>query len=275
MIKKCFFITLLFSLNLFLLNAYAEQTTAMPSTNEINKTNNWSYVNVISVGVGYVDLEFVSRFVNYFEYRTDGDTSQAIRDTHYNSEIDDAFYPYVKMLVGESLEKRIYAENFVEIRLALGPEGDERFDWTRFDVESAQPVTVPLDIKPGSCPNPLNVKSNGVLPVAIVGTEDLDVTQIDPTSVRLAGVAPIRSGYEDVSEPYYFLEDEPSIYDCSEYGADGMMDLTLKFKTQEIVNALGEVDDGDVVILQVTGVLDDGTELVGEDAIVIVKKGKK
>ena len=34
---------------------------------------------------------------------------------------------------------------------------------------STQSMEITVDIKPGSCPNPLNLKSNGVLPVAILG----------------------------------------------------------------------------------------------------------
>ena len=48
--------------------------------------------------------------------------------------------------------------------------------------------SVPVDIKPGGCPNPLNVGSQGVLPVAILGTSDLDVTTIKPETVTLNGV---------------------------------------------------------------------------------------
>ena len=40
-------------------------------------------------------------------------------------------------------------------------------------------VEVGVDIKPGSCPNPFNTKSKGVLPVAVLGTKDLDVTTVD------------------------------------------------------------------------------------------------
>ena len=54
------------------------------------------------------------------------------------------------------------------------------------------PVPVGIDIKPGSCPNPLNVKSKGVLPVAILGSEDVNVLEIVPTSIELAGVGAIR-----------------------------------------------------------------------------------
>ena len=58
----------------------------------------------------------------------------------------------------------------------------------------------PLDIKPQACPNPLNVNSQGVLPVAILGTEDFDVTQVDPASVRLAGVEPLRWDLEECGD---------------------------------------------------------------------------
>ena len=47
-------------------------------------------------------------------------------------------------------------------------------------------LPVEIDIKPGSCPNSWNRESNGVLPVAILGTEDFDVTQIDVSSVTIS-----------------------------------------------------------------------------------------
>jgi hypothetical protein len=135
------------------------------------------------------------------------------------------------------------------------------------------PLPVPVDVKPTSCPNPLNVGSKGVLPVAILGIEDFDITRIDPASVRLEGVAPLRWAYEDVAtpvEPYLGKEDP---YGCSEEGADGYMDLTLKFKTQELVSMLGDVEDGDVLILQLTGsLMDNGRDIIGEDVVIIVKK---
>jgi hypothetical protein len=46
-------------------------------------------------------------------------------------------------------------------------------------------IQVYVDIKPGSCPNPINLKGKGVLPVAICGTEDFDVKTIDPESILL------------------------------------------------------------------------------------------
>ncbi|UCE02214.1 MAG: T9SS type A sorting domain-containing protein [Candidatus Latescibacterota bacterium] len=61
---------------------------------------------------------------------------------------------------------------------------------------------VELDLKPTSCPNPLNPRSNGVYPAAILGSELLDVTTIDVSTLELAGVAPIRTHVHDASGPW-------------------------------------------------------------------------
>ncbi|MHC4611075.1 MAG: thrombospondin type 3 repeat-containing protein, partial [Planctomycetota bacterium] len=45
---------------------------------------------------------------------------------------------------------------------------------------------IDLDVRPGSCPNPFNRKSPGLLPIALVGTGNLDVAEVDLTSVLLA-----------------------------------------------------------------------------------------
>jgi len=145
-------------------------------------------------------------------------------------------------------------------------------------------VAVPVDIKPESCPNPLNVKDKGALSVAIVGTEDFDVTQIDSASVRLGGASPLRWSVEDSAIPYEPYLGKQDAYDCleyypDEYGAfDGIPDLTLKFKTQEVVTALGDVSDGDVLVLELGGNLLDefgGGAILGEDVIIIAIKGKE
>ncbi len=64
-----------------------------------------------------------------------------------------------------------------------------------------------VDIKPCSCPNSFNPKKKGVLPVAILGTFDFDVTTVDPATVMVADgatdpIAPLRWAYEDVATPY-------------------------------------------------------------------------
>ncbi len=56
-----------------------------------------------------------------------------------------------------------------------------------FNIETAIPVTI--DIKPGSEPNCFNNDGHGVIPVAILGSAEFDVTTIDAGSVMLEGLA--------------------------------------------------------------------------------------
>ncbi len=147
---------------------------------------------------------------------------------------------------------------------------------------SALATPVAIDVKPQSCPNPLNVKSEGVLPVAILGAEDFDVTQIDPASIRVwledivgEGVAPLRWDWEDVATPFgHFTGKDDCMMDCNELGPDGLMDLTLKFDIQEIISALGDVENGECLILYLEGLNGDGDVIYGEDVILIIKKVK-
>ncbi len=141
-------------------------------------------------------------------------------------------------------------------------------------------VQVAIDIKPQSCPNPVNVASRGVLPVAMLGTAELDVNQVDVASIRLAGVQPLRSAIEDVATPYESLAGKEDALDCIEEGPDGFLDLTLKFDTPDVIQAIEgslgrEMQDGETVIVSLSGKLLDGMPLVGEDVVVILKKGKK
>lgn len=128
-------------------------------------------------------------------------------------------------------------------------------------------VEVAFDLKPGSCENQLNTKSKGVYPAAILGTPALHVADIDPASIRLAGVAPIRASIEDVGTPGR----------CAG-GRDGIPDLVLKFDTEAIVQALreslGTLRDGQRIVVPLEGQLRDGTALIGEDVVLIQVPGK-
>ena len=105
-----------------------------PSTNDANRTNGWAHVNQLDVGLGETTLEFVSTraFASCFEYRTDGDTSQATSPTNFNPNAHD-LYPFV-CVNNNTSELTIEASEYVEVRMVFGAEADERFDWTRFDV---------------------------------------------------------------------------------------------------------------------------------------------
>jgi len=134
------------------------------------------------------------------------------------------------------------------------PWGDEILSTTWALLTLERVVAVPrisvfVDIKPGSWPNPINKGSKGVISVAICGTEDFDVMMIDPDTVMLYnetsddGAAPLRWSYEDVATPY---EDEtPDDPDGHEETADGYVDLVFKFDTPEVVEMLGLCDYAD------------------------------
>ena len=125
--------------------------------------------------------------------------------------------------------------------------------------------TLVVDIRPGSRPNPFNIKSKGVLSAAILGTEYVNVRDIKPDSIRLEGVKPIRSRYKDMATP---VEDG---YDCNcaKEGPDGYLDLALQFETQEVAEAIGNVSDGDEQMLILTAELSDGTPVAGTDWVLI------
>ncbi|OFW27597.1 MAG: hypothetical protein A3H27_07585 [Acidobacteria bacterium RIFCSPLOWO2_02_FULL_59_13] len=69
---------------------------------------------------------------------------------------------------------------------------------------------VDIDIKPGSDPNCFNINGSGVIPVAILGSEDFDVSDIDKYTltfgdlkVRVRGKKGPLCSIEDVNEDYY------------------------------------------------------------------------
>ena len=151
--------------------------------------------------------------------------------------------------------------------------------WALLTLEKVAPpppvIEVPVDIKPASCPNPLNPKDKGLLPVAIAGTAEFDVTQIDPATIRLEGVAPLRWSFEDVATPYEPYTGKTRSDQCTKAGWDGWLDLGLKFDIQAVVAALGPVTNGEVRVLALTGNLKEefgGTPIYGEDVMIIRKK---
>jgi hypothetical protein len=62
--------------------------------------------------------------------------------------------------------------------------------------------------------------------------------------------------------------------ECHSKKKDGVVDLTMKFGTEQITAALGEVEDGQEWLLHLTGQLNDGTAIEGTDCILIKRKGK-
>ncbi len=110
-------------------------------------------------------------------------------------------------------------------------------------------IVVPIDIKPGSDPNSINLKSKGVVPVAVLTTDDFDAGTVDPDSVEFAGAPPERWTMEDVD-------------------GDGDMDLLFHFKTQE----LDLTEDSTEATL--TGETLQGMRIRGTDTVNTVPKSK-
>ena len=72
-----------------------------------------------------------------------------------------------------------------------------------------------IDIKPGNEQNNINLKSNGVVPVAVLTTDEFDAATIDPATAEFAGALPERWKLEDVDD-------------------DGDDDLMFHFRTQDL-----------------------------------------
>ena len=74
---------------------------------------------------------------------------------------------------------------------------------------------VAIDIKPGGSPNSINLKSKGVVPVAVLTAAGFDAATVDPATVLFADAAPVRWTLEDVD-------------------GDGDADMLFDFKTQDL-----------------------------------------
>ncbi len=143
-------------------------------------------------------------------------------------------------------------------------------------ISLTEQIPVHIDIKPGSCPNPFNLNGNieagqSVLPVAILGTDELDVRDINPATVTLAGAGAVRWSYEDVSQP---KEDPSDTCGCHNLRADGYTDLTLKFYRNDIAPALRNAYDREYLPLVLTGRLNDGTWISGADCVRVQRNDK-
>ena len=133
-----------------------------------------------------------------------------------------------------------------------------------------------MDIKPGSCPDPINVGARGVVPVALVGTDSFDVSSVDLGSLLFSradgvgrSVAPLERSIldatiEDVAAPFTGTGRE-----CHPRGGDGEMDASLKFSHVEMADALElwTVADRTVLTLVLSGRLRDGAPFAATDCV--------
>lgn len=111
-------------------------------------------------------------------------------------------------------------------------------------------VNVDIDIKPGSDPNAFNNDGNGVIPVAILGSETFDVGQIIPESITMEGMSLKTVGKAD-----------KALYHYEDVNDDGFEDLVVQIQDED-----GFFEPGEGVAT-VTGLLVDGRNFEGSDTI--------
>ena len=117
----------------------------------------------------------------------------------------------------------------------------------------ARPLThhVDIDIKPQKDSNPINPKSNGLIPVVILGSDIFDVAEVDVTTLAFgpdgASSAQAKGQLRDVNK-------------------DGFADLISRYRQTETGLNLSHT----VACLQ--GNLKDGTPIQGCDAVMVLDK---
>ncbi len=122
-------------------------------------------------------------------------------------------------------------------------------------------ITVGIDIRPGSFPNAINPYLMGTIPVAILGSADFDVHDVDVNTLNFAGLSVnvLRDGrlqcaYKDVSGDFTDPRGAP----------DGYTDLVCHYVMDPDLFTPG---DGFATL---TGMLLDGTPFEGSDTIKLV-----
>ena len=110
-------------------------------------------------------------------------------------------------------------------------------------------IEVAIDIKPGSDTNPINPKSKGTTPVAILASEGFDPQSVDISTVSLSGapVARQKGRYQASME---------------DVNGDGLTDLLV-----HVVTNLMACEGSEAVL---TGLTYDGKAMEGKDSIMLV-----
>lgn len=112
---------------------------------------------------------------------------------------------------------------------------------------------VAIDIKPGSSDNPINLGSNGKVPVAILSSPTFDAQKVDPATVTLAGAHVALKGKADK----YLAE-------VQDVNGDGLPDLMVHVDTTALQLSTGDTK----AVLE--GKTYDGLCIRGTDTVRIV-----
>ncbi len=122
--------------------------------------------------------------------------------------------------------------------------GADNVHWGLDAPEAPPRLDVMIDVRPDSAENPVNPGANGLLPVALLGSDSLDVTSVDPDSLALGvGAAPAKK------------------YEMFDANGDGFVDLVAHYHVPATGTAYGDTS------MCLTGATMDGVPLAGCDAI--------
>lgn len=109
-----------------------------------------------------------------------------------------------------------------------------------------------IDIKPGSDPNAINLRSHGVVPVALFGSPELEVSMVDLASVRFG---PMHTHDAGAPVANYAFED---------VNGDGLMDVVFKFYIQQTGLTTADTE------ACLHGMTTDGMHFCGHDMVKII-----
>jgi len=149
-------------------------------------------------------------------------------------------------------------------RLTASPDGCTVFvtgvefyregpDWTFGAIAYSVLLPIEIDVKPDSETNPINPRSHGVTPVALLGSEEFDVTEVDVTTLRF--------GPGEAAPAHDLTEAWPHSDPLRDVNRDGFTDLLVHFSTQESGIQCGDTE------VALTGQLVDGFPIEGTDTI--------
>lgn len=128
-------------------------------------------------------------------------------------------------------------------------------DDLQFIGPDATATALAIDIKPNSDSNSINAGKQGLLPVAILGSADFDVTNVNPATIELGEASIAMRGPNKSPKPAYSLED---------VNTDGYMDMMVFFSVPMLALTGTETE------LTLSAELFDGTHIEGTDSIRIV-----
>lgn len=133
-------------------------------------------------------------------------------------------------------------------------------------------AAVLADITPGQCPNYVqaNGQSGNSLEMTVFGSLTFDVTQVKPRTLQLAR----HDGIGGVVSPLLVLGGDlgEGDYDpCHSVIADGHADMLLLFDEDQTARhlQLDQAADGSVMLLEVSGLLENGTPFRAHDVVLI------